>query len=136
MAAALPPVIEPNAKADPWPSEYPFLVHFPERPQFTEVHGSTEHWESVNLGTLFDGRFRVLKAIPVVIETHPDSVAAVWREIDEFGLGNSASAACVELGKSIAELYATLKREERNLGPDLERVWSILKQHVRPTVVR
>jgi hypothetical protein len=86
---------------------------------------------SVSLGTLFDIRFRVIKPIPVEIEEGESGKAAIWREIDEFGVADSAAAAYSELAKSISQLYVTLFAEKENLGHDLQRTWAILNNHLR-----
>ena len=88
--------------------------------------------DKLNLGTLFDGRFRVKKVIPVELDRSGEGVSAVWHEIDEFGHGESASEASVELARSVVELYGTLSEEQSNLGPDLQRVWAVLKSHIEP----
>lgn len=98
----------------------------------TAIQGSTERSDKVNLGTVFDRRFRVHKPIPLTINRSGEGVSAIWPEIDEFGHAESAAAASVELARSVVELYSTLEREQMNLGPDLERVWAILKQHIVP----
>jgi hypothetical protein len=100
-------------------------------PSLIRLEGSTEQLGKISLGTLFDGRFRVLKPIPVTIDRSDEGVAAIWQEIDEFGHADSASAASVELARSLVELYSTLDREQMNLGPDLERIWIVLKEHVQ-----
>jgi hypothetical protein len=84
------------------------------------------------LGTLNDYRFRVKKAIPVHLDVRGNAVIASWRQIEEFGTGASTSLACHELGRTVAELYASLKADEAHLGPDLARVLDVLKQHVVP----
>ncbi len=99
---------------------------------FTAIQGSSEQMDRINLGTVFDGRFRVHKPIPLILDRSGEGVSAVWPEIDEFGHAESASAASVELARSVVELYSTLERERMNLGPDLERVWVVLKQHIEP----
>jgi len=130
-AYASGPIIEPAAGLD-LSRPYEISKDSSLSVQRIEVYGSTEKPSRLNLGTLFDSRFRVFAPIPVEFERTEQNVAAVWPEIDEFGYAESASAACVELGKSIAQLYLTLEAELSNLGPDLNRVWSILNQHVEP----
>jgi hypothetical protein len=99
---------------------------------FIRIQGSAERFDKINLGTLFDGRFRVRKPIPVTLDRSGEGVAAIWPEIDEFGFAESASAASVELARTLVELYSTLEREQSNLGTDLDRVWGVLKQHIEP----
>jgi hypothetical protein len=84
----------------------------------------------VLLGTLSKLGFRVMKAIPVRLEKQDQTVIASWQDADEFGTGSSMSAACEELGRTVAELYGSLKAENHNLGPDLMGVWRLLQEHV------
>ncbi len=86
----------------------------------------------VSIGTLSDQGFRVVKPITLDVETRDDSVVATWAEIDEFGAGPSTSDAIEELGRTVAELYRSLQVEQENLGPDLHRVWDILREFVVP----
>jgi hypothetical protein len=82
------------------------------------------------LGTLSKLGFRVVKAIPVKLEKQGDIVIASWQDADEFGTGTSMSSACEELGRTVAELYGSLRAEKDNLGADLMRVWKLLQEHV------
>jgi hypothetical protein len=84
------------------------------------------------LGTLNHPGFRVLKPIPVHIDVDGGAVIATWRETDEFGTGTSASSACADLGRGIAELYESLRADEALLGPDLMNVWNVLKENIAP----
>jgi hypothetical protein len=89
---------------------------------------STKLW----LGTLNTLQFRVLRAIPVQLNYGESGVVASWDEIDEFGTGDSASSACVELSRTVAELYRSLQQEQERLGPDLQRVFSKLQEYILP----
>jgi hypothetical protein len=82
------------------------------------------------LGTVNHADFRVVKPIPVELDRRGKSVVAVWRQTGEFGTGTSTSTACDDLGHTIAELYKSLKADEARLGPDLAKVWSVLKEHI------
>ena len=82
------------------------------------------------LGTINHCDFRVIKPIPVHLDVRGNTVIASWRKIDEFGTGTSSSRACDDLGHTIAELYLSLKADEPRLGPDLAKVWAVLKEHV------
>ena len=82
------------------------------------------------LGTLNHPGFRVLKPIPVHIDVDDGTVIATWRETDEFGTGTSASSACADLGRAVAELYESLRADESRLGPDLMNVWNMLRENV------
>lgn len=82
------------------------------------------------LGTVNDTDFRVIRAIPVRLEYRDGSVVANWDEVEEFGTGQSVSAACEDLGHTLAELYRSLQADRERLGPDLERVWSVLQNYL------
>lgn len=84
----------------------------------------------VLLGTLYDFSFRVVKPIPVRLETNDAFVVASWQDVDEFGTGTSMSSACEELGHTLVELYRSLEADEARLGPDLRRVWAVLKEYL------
>lgn len=84
----------------------------------------------VLLGTLNDYGFRVTQAIPVNLETREDSIVASWLEIEEFGTGSSMSSAFLDLGHTLAELYRSLEADQAKLGPDLSRVWNVLKEYL------
>jgi hypothetical protein len=130
-AYATPPQVETGATLDTSSSPKPQVEEEASvAPTLIEIQGSAERLDKINLGTLFDGRFRVQRSIPVTLDRSGEGVSAIWHEIDEFGHADSASAATVELARSLVELYSTLKREQTNLGPDLERVWSVLRQHI------
>jgi hypothetical protein len=105
-------------------------------PMFIKIGSSHDAILSWQLGTLFDGRFKVIKPIPVKFENNEGQVAALWEEIDEFGTGSSQGGACLELARSVAELYTTLKPEANSLGPDLQRVWSVLREHLQYSQTR
>lgn len=82
------------------------------------------------LGTINRCEYRVIKAIPVRLDARKDAVVASWQQVQEFGTGKSTSLACDDLGHTIAELYESLEADESCLGPDLARVWGVLKEHV------
>jgi len=88
--------------------------------------------KQVLLGSLADPGFRVVKPIQVYLESREDAVVASWREIDEFGTGTSTSSAAEELGRTVAELYRSLQSDRDKLGPDLQRIWVKLQEHVVP----
>ena len=98
------------------------ILEFDARPEPRPSH--------VLLGFLSKVGYRVIKAIPVKLEEEGDNVIASWVDADEFGTGASMSAACEELGRTLAELYESLKTDKDKLGPDLVRVWNLLQEHV------
>jgi hypothetical protein len=86
--------------------------------------------KQILLGTINHCDFRVVKPIPVRVDVRGETVIASWREVDEFGTGKSTSLACDDLGHTVAELYNSLKADESRLGPDLARVWAVLRAYV------
>lgn len=95
-----------------------------------EIRPRERRAKQLLLGTINDPGFRVTRAIPVNLDVRGKTVVAIWKEVDEFGTGRSTTLACDDLGRTLAELYVSLKADEANLGPDLLRVWDVLKQHV------
>jgi len=82
------------------------------------------------LGTLSDQGFRVIKPIPVEVEFREDTIITSWEAIEEFGTGASVFSSAQDLGRTIAELYRALQVDQQNLGPEMQRVWAVLQEHV------
>jgi hypothetical protein len=82
------------------------------------------------LGTVNDRRFRVLKPIPLEIERQESLVVASWPEIEEFGSGDSLSNAIDDFTKTLVELYQSLTADQSRLGPDLDRVFTVLREYL------
>ncbi|MDP2952816.1 MAG: hypothetical protein Q8O76_05830 [Chloroflexota bacterium] len=82
------------------------------------------------LGSLRDGRLRVCSPITVKLMTEGEHIIAEAAELNEFGFGKNPSEALIDLQRAIAELYFTLEREQRHLGPDLQGVWATLQQKI------
>ena len=87
--------------------------------------------ERFTLGSLRDGRLRIVNPIKVVQMSKGSAYVAEAPELNEFGFGENPSGAIADLQAAIAELYFTLETEQKRLGPDLARVWSILSRKVR-----
>lgn len=85
------------------------------------------------LGTLSTFGYRLVKPIPVRLDTEDCTVVASWQDADEFGTGASMSSACEDLGRTVAELYQSLKADQDRLGPDLTRIWHTLQEFVVET---
>ena len=83
------------------------------------------------VGALRDGRLRVVSPISVRSMVENEQIILESEELDEFGFGRTLSEAIIDLQRAIAELYLTLEEEQNRLGPDLERVWSILQQKIQ-----
>ncbi len=89
--------------------------------------------EQVLFGALHDPMLRVRKPIPARIRQYESEMVAVWDAVDEFGQGESISAALDDLGHTISELYHSLNRDQQRLGSDMSRIWSVLKEYIEET---
>jgi len=87
-------------------------------------------FEEIRLGTLQDGRLRVVTPIVVRCMVDAGTVTAEAPELCEFGYGRTASEAVRDLQRTLVELYWTLDTEQGRLGPDLQAVWGILQQRL------
>ena len=87
--------------------------------------------ENFALGNLRDTRLRVIETIEVKQMTEDNQYVVEATELNEFGFGDNLSEAIKDLQAAIAELYLTLESEQKRLGPDLAKVWSILSRKVR-----
>ena len=87
--------------------------------------------EPFTLGSLRDGRLRVVEPIEVKPMLEEGRYLAEATELNEFGYGDNLSEALADLQAAIAELYLTLEEEQEQLGPDLASVWVVLSQKVR-----
>jgi hypothetical protein len=83
------------------------------------------------VGALRDGRLRIVSPISVQAMVENDHIILEAEELQEFGFGHTLSEVIIDLQRAIAELYFTLAEEHNRLGPDLERVWSILQQKIQ-----
>ena len=83
------------------------------------------------LGSLRDGRLRIVKPIEVVQIPMTGQFVVEAPELNEFGFGDGFSEAIADLQAAIAELYFTLETEQKRLGPDLAAVWSKISRKVR-----
>ena len=108
------------------------LKDWPVQPPLTN---GTEHLvvlpqSSFALGTLRDGRLRVVE--PIEVERTTDSGQCVLEatEVNEFGFGENLSEAIADLQAAIAELYFTLEEKQERLGRDLAKVWATLSRKI------
>jgi hypothetical protein len=122
---------QPKPKFVP-PPKSPQAVALTQEIQRIKVHisGREGRPKHILLGTINHGDFRVVKPIFVHLDVRGNTVIASWRRVDEFGTGKSSSLACDDLGHTIAELYVSLEADQPRLGPDLAKVWSVLKEHI------
>lgn len=82
------------------------------------------------LGSLRDGRLRVISPLHVQFKYEGNNTIAEAIELDEFGFGKNVSEAIADLQRSIAELYFTLEKEQGRLGIDLQRIWNVLQEKI------
>ena len=87
--------------------------------------------EPFKLGSLRDGRLRVVEPIEIVPMLEGGQHVLEATELNEFGFGDSLSEALADLQAAIAELFLTLEEEQERLGPDLLSVWDVLSRKVR-----
>jgi hypothetical protein len=106
----------------------PMVELVPENASLVGVPSSPDRFA---LGSLRDGRLRVVKPIDVVQMSMGGKFVVEAPELNEFGFGDGFSEAIADLQAAIAELYFTLETEQKRLGPDLAAVWSIISQKVR-----
>jgi len=87
--------------------------------------------ETMLLGALRDPRLRLIAPLPLTFERENDDVVAYCEELEEFGFGKHLTEAIEDLQATIAELYFTLKAENKNLGSNLRRIWDSLRQKIK-----
>ena len=83
------------------------------------------------LGSLRDGRLRVVSPITVKFTVDDRNVVAEAVDFNEFGFGANSSGAVADLQRAVVELYFTLEKEQNRLGADLRGVWERLQQKIR-----
>jgi hypothetical protein len=83
------------------------------------------------LGSLGDGRIRVVEPLRVTIQIDESNFVAEAEQINEFGFGESWPEAVRDLQRAIVELYLELDAEESRLGPDLAGTLAVLREKIR-----
>ena len=87
---------------------------------------------SLLFGAIRDQRLILRKPIPVTITNDESgSVVVCWKGINEYGYGPNTIAALDDFGKTLTELYFSLKSERNRLGSDLNMCFKILRQYLR-----
>ena len=89
----------------------------------TVVESSIATPTEIMIGSLRDGRLRVMQPIRVKFSRDGAGFIAEAIDLNEFGFGGNQSEAVADLQHVIAELYFSLRDERNRLGPDLRRVW-------------
>jgi len=88
--------------------------------------------KQICLGVLRDPEYRLRKPIPLSVSVEESEVVLAWSEIDEFGRGETTSAALDDFGETLRELYSKLHAPEVRLGADLQRVKQVLDEYIEP----
>jgi len=88
--------------------------------------------EKLLFAPAIDGRLKIVQPFVVSVEGHEGVVTAYVAEIDEFGYGSNSGEALYDLGKTLSELYFSLKHNADRLSPDLSAVWRKLNEHIQP----
>jgi hypothetical protein len=88
--------------------------------------------EKLLFAPTIDGRLKITKPFEVTVERSGGTVTAHVEEIDEFGYGSDSGEALYDLGKTLSELYFSLKEDADRLSPDLHSVWLKLNEHIQP----
>ena len=86
----------------------------------------------VFFGGLQDPGLQVVRAIPLDVSVEESTVVACWSEIDEFGTGDTLSAALDDFAGATRELYHRLFAPDVTLGADLQRVKETVGQYIQP----
>jgi hypothetical protein len=83
--------------------------------------------ETLWLGVLRRRDLRLRKPLLLSITQEGEHVA-VWSELlDEIGYGPYLTAAIEDFQQTMAELYLSLKTEQGNLGPEMARLWQVIR---------
>ena len=100
----------------------------------TVVEPSIATPTEIMIGSLRDGRLRVMKPIRVKFSREGAGFIAEAMDLNEFGFGGNQSEAVADLQHAIAELYFSLRDERNRLGPDLRRVWKKVDRAIEPAI--
>ncbi|MGB7471488.1 MAG: hypothetical protein WBW58_19120, partial [Candidatus Acidiferrum sp.] len=84
---------------------------------------------NVLFGALRHPALRLRKAIPLRTEWSTHGVSVIWDEVEEFGFGETFSAAIDDFAHIVAELYIDLLERE-NLSSDLVAVRDQLSHYL------
>src|ERR1700730_6858629 len=77
-----------------------------------------------------DPRLKIDRPFAVTVQRTDGRVIAEILGIEEFGVGASLGDALEDLGKTVAELYLTLKVERGRLSPELADIFTTLASHI------
>jgi len=80
---------------------------------------------------LRDPRLRMVQAVPLDVTVEDSNVIVCWKEIDEFGVGESLTSAMDDFSNVVRELYYFLQ-DNSQIGPDIEAVKRVLGEYIVP----
>ena len=106
------------------------LELLPELPIFIKP-GSLTTPSEFSLGSLRDGRLRIVEPLRVSWKAEGGGIVLEAYEINEFGFGDNMSEAIADLQIAIAELYLALDADQENLGHDLAALRETLTRKIR-----
>jgi hypothetical protein len=81
---------------------------------------------------LRDPRLRMAQAIPLDVTSEESTVVVHWPAINEFGTGDTLTAAIDDFSDSLRELYWHFSSSDVKLGEDLQKVKAIIEQYIQP----
>ena len=87
----------------------------------------------ISFAGLRDPRLRMVRAIPLDVTVEESTVVVSWAEIDEFGTGETLSAALDDFADSLRELHHQLFAVSVALGPDLQKVKATIENYIQPS---
>ena len=79
---------------------------------------------------LRDPRLRMVRAVPLDVTVEESTVVVCWSEINEFGTGETLSAALDDFASSLRELYWHLISPDVRLGEDLAKIRATVGQYI------
>jgi hypothetical protein len=80
--------------------------------------------------SLGDPCLRLRAPLQVTVEQEGEFVTVWHPELEEIGYGPDLASAVADFQETVVELYSTLCAERDRLGPEMERLWAYLQQHV------
>jgi hypothetical protein len=88
--------------------------------------------EKLLFAPTIDARLKITEPFVVTLERREGIVSAYVEELEEFGHGSNSSEALHDLGKTLSELYFSLRDNADRLSPDLRSVWLKLNERIQP----
>ena len=86
----------------------------------------------VQFAALRDPRLRMVNAIPLDVTVEESTVVVCWQATNEFGTGDTLTAAMDDFAAGLRDLYWQLAVPDANLGSDLQRIKQIVAEFIQP----